>query len=164
MSATPTVAEPLPGQDDTEVDSWARTAGLLTRDPQKRPTPVPSAAVRATVRAVCDAGLGSAQIGIDMNSTFLPWSIAEGIMNGLPDAGWHDLGSLVDDIRIIQSKAELALTRQAAEISGDGLSPDELAAALRAGRRLPVGYHRGHPGGLRVPDHRGSPPHATLSP
>ena len=66
--------------------------------------------------------------GIDMNSIFLPYSIAEGIMQGLPDADWQDLESLVDDIRIVHSPGELALTRQAAAIS-DSMMLSAIAAA-----------------------------------
>lgn len=123
--------EPPPGDssDNELIDkTWALTMGAPTREPRRRPYMMPSAAVRETVRALADAGLSKAVIGIDMNSTFLPYSIAEGIMNGVADADWQQLDNLVDDVRIVQSPAELELTRQAAAIS-DSMMLSAIAAA-----------------------------------
>ncbi|MFC6669424.1 M24 family metallopeptidase [Marinobacterium aestuariivivens] len=120
--------EPPPGEDSIADEAWPMTMGAPTREPRRRPYLMPSAAVRETVRALKEAGLAKAVIGIDMNSTFLPYSIAEGIMNGVDDADWQQLESLVDDVRIVQSPAELELTRQAAAIS-DSMMLSAIAAA-----------------------------------
>ncbi|GGO83000.1 Xaa-Pro aminopeptidase [Marinobacterium nitratireducens] len=121
--------EPAPGDAAPVIDdTWSLTMGTPTREPRRRPYLMPSAAVRETVRALEDAGLAKAVIGIDMNSTFLPYSIAEGIMNGVPDADWQQLESLVDDVRVLQSPAELELTRRAAAIS-DSMMLSAIAAA-----------------------------------
>ncbi|UTW13963.1 M24 family metallopeptidase [Marinobacterium rhizophilum] len=123
--------EPSPGKADEAplVEStWPVTMGAPTREPRRRPYLMPSAAVSETVRVLRDSGLAKAVIGIDMNSTFLPYSIAEGIMNGVPDADWQQLDSLVDDVRIVQSRAELEMTRQAAAIS-DSMMLSAIAAA-----------------------------------
>ncbi|MCC5860224.1 MAG: aminopeptidase P family protein [Ectothiorhodospiraceae bacterium] len=109
-------------------EPWANTAGIPTRDLRRRPPRAPSAAVAETVRALTDAGLAGSVLALDQNSTFLPYSIAEGIMDGTPDADWQDLGNLVDNVRILQSPAELELTRQAARIS-DSMLLSAIAAA-----------------------------------
>ncbi len=107
---------------------WSMTAGAPTRELVNRPQLMPSAAVKATVGALHDAGLARSTIGVDLNSTFLPYGIAEGIMEGASGADWQDLGSLVDNVRIVQSPSELALTRQAAAIS-DSMMLSSIAAA-----------------------------------
>ena len=87
------------------------------RELRRRPCILPTAAVRVTVRALEDAGLSASRIGIDMNSSFLPYSIAEGIMGGVANADWQHLDSLVDNVRCVQSPAELDLTRNAATVA-----------------------------------------------
>lgn len=122
--------------DGTEPDSrpdeeWMMTtAGLPTREYRRRPTQVTSAGVRATVAALHDSGLARGVLGIDLRSTFFPYVIAEGIMEATADAQWEDLETLIDDCRIVQSPAELALTREAAEISESMM----LSAIAAAGR------------------------------
>lgn len=117
------------------------TAALPTREWRRRPSKISSAGARATVAALHDSGLGRGVLGIDLRSTFFPYIIAESIMEQTPEATWEDLGTLIDDCRIAQSPAELALTREAAEISesmmlsaiaaaGRGINTREVMAAL----------------------------------
>jgi Xaa-Pro dipeptidase len=120
---------PVGREDATTVDDpWSMTMGAPTRDLRRRPALMPSAAVKKAVQALYDAGLGSSVIGIDMNSMFMPYYFAEGIMNGVREAEWQDLENLVDDIRTVQSPDELELTRQAAAIS-DSMMLSAIAAA-----------------------------------
>jgi Xaa-Pro dipeptidase len=122
-------SEPPPADDAPgALESWSLTGGTPTRDLRRRPRLMPSAAVRETVKALHDAGLATGSIALDQNSTFLPYSIAEGIMHGTAEADWHDLGSLVDNVRLVQSPEELKLTREAARIS-DSMMLSALAAA-----------------------------------
>lgn len=125
----------------TVDEPWSMTAGAPTREMRRRPPIAPSAAVRETVRALTDAGLDAGTLALDQNSSFLPYAIAEGVMAGTPRANWEDLGSLVDNIRIVQSPEELKLTRQAARISdsmmlsaiaaaGSGVNAREIMAAI----------------------------------
>lgn len=127
--------------DSAVHEPWANTAGMPTRDLRRRPPRAPSAAVEETVRALIDAGLAGGALALDQNSTFLPYSIAEGVMDGTPDADWQDLANLVDNVRIVQSPEELELTRQAARISdsmllsaiaaaGDGINACDVMAAI----------------------------------
>lgn len=124
-----TVPPPVPRGEATGVgETWERTAGAPTRDLRHRPPPSSSAAVAETVRALSEAGLADKHLALDQNSTFLPYAIADGLMEATPDAHWHDLGSLVDNIRIVQSEAELALTRQAARTT-ESMMLSAIAAA-----------------------------------
>jgi len=99
-----------------------------TRDLRKRPLLTPSAAVEKTVAALHDMGVAKGVLGLDMNSTFLPYAAAEGIIEGTAEAEWADLGNLVDNVRLIQSPPELALTRKAAAIT-DSMMLSAIAAA-----------------------------------
>ena len=136
---------PLPAENKTtrELDKTGLIAEStpLTRELRRRPPRLSSSSVNATVVALRDAGLANRVLGIDLHSTFFPYNIAEGVMSELPDADWQDLGTLVDDCRIIQSPGELELTRQAAEISvsmmlsaiaaaGNGVNNKEIMAAI----------------------------------
>lgn len=113
-------SEPAPvatPDENLPDEAWALTGGTPTREFRRRPQLTPSSAVRDTVRALEDAGLGNAVVAVDQSSTFLPYAIAEGIMAGARGVDWQDLGSLVDDVRLVQSPEEQALTREAARIS-----------------------------------------------
>ncbi|MCS4503761.1 Ectoine hydrolase [wastewater metagenome] len=121
--------------------SLTGAAGEITREPRRRPPLMSSAAVRETVRALNDAGLASGQIAVDQTSTFLPYAVLDGIIEGTPEANWEDIGSLIDDVRLVQSADELALTREAAAISdsmmlsaiataGTGMNAREVMAAI----------------------------------
>jgi len=124
-----TVPPPVSQDEATGVgETWGRTVGAPTRDLGRRPPPSSSAAVAETVKALADAGLANKHLALDQNSTFLPYAIAAGLMDATPDARWHDLGSLVDNIRIVQSEQELALTRQAAQIT-ESMMLSAIAAA-----------------------------------
>lgn len=136
-------SEPPPAADDDKLpeEAWSLTGGTPTREYRRRPQRMPSAAVRETVGAIEDAGLGSAIVAVDQTSSFLPYAIAEGIMEGASRVDWQDLGSLVDDVRLVQSPEEQALTREAARISdsmmlsaiatgGAGVNAREIMAAI----------------------------------
>ncbi len=123
-------SEPPPGDsgDAATLDQLNHPGVQAPEGQRRRPYLMPNAAVRDTVAVLHDTGLAKAAIGVDMHSTFLPYSIAEGVMNGVPDADWQQLENLVDDVRIVQSPAELELTREAAAIS-DSMMLSAIAAA-----------------------------------
>lgn len=138
-------AEPTPPPDATGMEHiqepWVLTMGVPTREIDQGEKKMPSAAVRATVNALSDAGLTGGQLGLEQNSTFLPYAIAAEIVEATPDAAWVNCSGLVDDCRITQSAAELALTREAARISdammlqaqaaaGEGVNANEVMAAI----------------------------------
>jgi Xaa-Pro dipeptidase len=69
------------------------------------------------VKALKDAQLGSAKIGLEKNHMFFPPGIAEGIQAGLPTANWKDGSDVVDNLRLIKSPLELECTYEAANIT-----------------------------------------------
>ena len=112
----------------TVAEPWSVTAGAPTREYKGRPPRTHSAATEETVKALYDAGLAKGVLAVDHSSNFLPYSIAQGIIEGTAEATWEEIGSLVDDIRVVQSPAELELTRQAAAVS-DAMMLSAIAAA-----------------------------------
>lgn len=134
--------QPLPPPEDREKDvvigalddrgemagirPWSMSYGVATRTfPGEEPK---GASVQATCRAIEDLDLGAARIGVEMNSSFLPYRIARGILEAFPDAEWKDASGLVDSCRMIQSPLELKCTREAAAIS-DSMMLAAMAAA-----------------------------------
>ncbi|MEJ2415817.1 MAG: Xaa-Pro peptidase family protein [Exilibacterium sp.] len=126
---------------DTIEQTLELIGGQATRDLRKRPQVSPSAAVDKTVETLHDMGVASGVLGLDMNSTFLPYAFAEGIIEGTSEAEWEDLGNLIDNVRLVQSEPELELTRKAAAISdsmmlsaiaaaGNGINEQEVMAAI----------------------------------
>lgn len=105
---------------------WEMSAGVAVRGPIAN---AGDPAVRATVDALCDAGLERGRLGLEEGSSFLPYRIARRVAESLPDAVWHDSTGLVDDCRLVQSPLELEYTRQAAAVSDSML----LAAVAAAG-------------------------------
>lgn len=95
---------------------------FVTRRLGHRPSPEPSAAVDASIRAIHEAGLDASAIAVDQHSSYLPYGIAEGIFSRTPQVDWQNMGSVVDDVRLIQSEQELAFTRRAARISDEMIS------------------------------------------
>ncbi|MFT5710811.1 MAG: Xaa-Pro dipeptidase [Halioglobus sp.] len=125
-----------PAEQDLEL-----IGDQTTRDLRKRPSLIASAAVDKTVETLYDMGVANGVLGLDMNSTFLSYAMAEGIMDSTPDANWEDTGNLIDNVRLVQSPAELELTRKAATISdsmmlsaiaaaGEGINEQEIMAAI----------------------------------
>lgn len=148
--------EPLPAPKDREQDltisapiESAETYGLRATSMSlgvsvhtgEKDLPDFSAPVKATCRALNDLGLSEAIIGLGMDSSFLPYKVASAIVKHMPHVEWRDLGSLVNDRRIIQSPAELQCSRKAAEISdamvlagaamaGSGVRNQDVAASV----------------------------------
>ncbi|MFQ5959567.1 MAG: M24 family metallopeptidase, partial [Alphaproteobacteria bacterium] len=95
---------------------WSTSLGIPIRGADGEPPPVsPSAAV--TCSALIEAGLKRARLGIEKAGSFLPFGIAEAVMQGLPEACFEDASDLVADCRSVQSPRELAYTRKAAAVS-----------------------------------------------
>lgn len=75
------------------------------------------APVEATVEALNELGLAAGRVGFEQSSSYLPYSVAAGFVERQPDIEWVDGSDIVADCRIVQSPAELACTRKAAQIS-----------------------------------------------
>jgi Xaa-Pro dipeptidase len=87
-----------------------------------------SAAVATTCDALAEAGLAQAQLGIEQNMNFLPYATVREIFTSLPEAHWYDTSDLVNRIRIVQTPAEIALTRETAIVT-DTMMYSAIAAA-----------------------------------
>lgn len=111
------------------LEPWTMSFGIPTRKPDKRKVDV-SSPVQETLNALKESGLESAHLGLESTSSFLPYAVAQGIVEGLPKAEWTNASGLVNDCRIVQSPLELKCTREAAEIS-DAMMLSAIAAAGR---------------------------------
>ena len=85
---------------------------------------------RATCDVLRDRGLGSARIGIEKDSLFLPPLIMEGIVQGLPQAQFSDASGIVGELRLVKSPRELEYTRQAGQVS-DAMMTAAIETAAR---------------------------------
>ncbi|HUH02025.1 MAG TPA: Xaa-Pro peptidase family protein, partial [Kofleriaceae bacterium] len=84
--------------------------------------------VNKTLEAMGEAGLDHGRIGLEKRSSFLPYSIAEGIVKGAPKVEWIEASDLVNDCRLVQSPLELECTRRAATLT-DSMMLSAIAAA-----------------------------------
>jgi len=109
------------------LEPWSTSLGVAVRgnggDSKYADDPV-----RATCRALENAGLAEARLGIEKASCFLPYRIAEGIVREMHRVKWEDCSGLVDDVRVVQSPLELKCTRKAARLS-DAMMLAAIAAA-----------------------------------
>lgn len=85
---------------------------------------------RATCDVLRDLGLGSARIGIEKDSLFLPPLIVEGIVKELPQAQFSDSSGIVDELRLVKSPKELEYTRQAGQVA-DAMMTAAIETAAR---------------------------------
>ncbi|MGH8223752.1 MAG: M24 family metallopeptidase [Woeseiaceae bacterium] len=104
---------------------WEMSAGVSVRGPLSEKSVVQ---VETTLEVLRELGLEKACIGIEKSSSFLPFQVAEGIIDGMRGAEWINISGMVEDCRIIQSPRELECTRAAAEIS-DAMMLSAIAAA-----------------------------------
>jgi len=111
--------------DAAGLRPWEMSVGVAVRGPLASDAAPP---IQAAVEALCEAGLDTGKIGIEQQSSFLPYHIAGGILASLPRVRWSDASGLVDDIRLIQSPLELECTRAGALVS-DAMMRSALAAA-----------------------------------
>ena len=90
-------------------------------------------------KAIFDLGLAGGRLGLEKSSLFLTPHHAEGIIEKVLRADWHDESGLLDDIRLIKSPLEIGYIRKAAtaadagtlaaiEAVRDGASDYEVAA------------------------------------
>lgn len=120
-------AEPGAEGEVAGLEPWSMSVGVSVRAAAGRPRSE-SAPVEATCTALAEAGLAEGRLGLEMASSFLPYRIARGLVEGLPGAEWVDASGLVDDLRLVQSPRELECTRRAAAVS-DSMMLTAIAAA-----------------------------------
>jgi Xaa-Pro dipeptidase len=113
--------------DTAGLKPWSMSMGVPARKPDEKAFDKTNPAL-VTVEVLKAKGLGSACLGIEKNTSFLPFAIAEEVVRALPKAKWVDASALVGDCRLVQSERELAYTRKAAEIA-DAMMMAGIAAA-----------------------------------
>jgi Xaa-Pro dipeptidase len=109
---------------------WEMSVGVPVHGPVASDEHIP---VAKTLEALHAAGLDSGRIGLEKRSSFFPFHVAEGIVDGLRRVEWVDVSDLVNDCRIVQSQLELACTRRAARLTDSML----LSAIAAAGPGVP---------------------------
>jgi Xaa-Pro dipeptidase len=107
---------------------WSTSFGIPTRVDDVA-TAHFDAPARATLEAVEDAGLMAGRLGFEASSSFLPFGVAQRIIEGMSQASFEDASDLVGECRLIKSPRELTYTRQAAALTDSML----LAAIAAAG-------------------------------
>lgn len=138
----PAAEDEAVGESFGEADPWMEPQGMPVRSVgAKALKPFSSAAVRSTVETLQEMGASSRRIGLEMSSSFLNYTTAKGIVEGVDSADWKDCSGLVEDCRLIQSERELEVTREAAALSdsmmlsaiaaaGNGVNQREIMAAI----------------------------------
>jgi Xaa-Pro dipeptidase len=121
------MARPLESGEVAGLMPWEMSYGIATRTPAAKPVNG-SQPIEVTCRAIAEAGLTEARLGLEKSSSFLPYRIAEAVVERLPKARWRDISGLVEDCRIVQSPLELKYTRRAAAVS-DSMMLSAIAAA-----------------------------------
>jgi len=72
---------------------------------------------QVTCKALKELGLASSRIAFEKNSSFLPYRVAEGFVQGMPNVQWFDAEDLINDCRAILSPQEIKCARVAAGIT-----------------------------------------------
>lgn len=110
-----------------------------------------------TSRRVERLGLLAGRLGLERGSGSLSPRLADELKARLPEAGWHDVSGVIDELRLVQSPLELAYTRRAAavtqtmmaaaiEVAGAGANEREIAAETYRAMALAGGEYPGfHP-------------------
>ena len=99
------------------------------------------ASVETTRRVLHGLGLHGRRLAFEQCSAFLPYATVDALMRAMPEAQWLDVGELINECRVVQSPAEIELTRKAAAISdamvlagaavaGPGVAEHEVTAAI----------------------------------
>ena len=109
------------------VAPWAMSVGVSVEGNRKDPLDY-SGPAGVTCEALEALKLSQSRVAFEKSSSFLPYKVAEAIVNRMDSIQWSDAENLVNDCRVIQSPAELRCTRRAAEIS-DAMLMGGVAAA-----------------------------------
>ncbi len=105
--------------------------------------------VRVTVDTITAEGLSAARLGIEANSSFFAYGIAQGIRDGLPQAAIEDASDIISECRLVKSAQEILYARQAATVTdammmagiataGPGVMQQDVMAAIYQAM-----FHRG---------------------
>jgi len=122
-----TMGVPTEGGDVAGLTPWEMSLGVSVEGNRGEQLDY-SGPAGVTCEALESLKLSRAHVAFEKNSSFLPYKIAESIVNRMDSIKWSDAEDLVNDCRIVQSSAELQCTRKAADIS-DAMLMGGVAAA-----------------------------------
>lgn len=108
----------------------------------------------AVVRAIDQARLTSARVGVELDNMFFPPRVWEEMKASLPRVEWSDASGLTEEIRLVKSPLELDVVRRAAalsdravragiEVAGVGVNEREIAAEVMRSMVLGGSEHPG---------------------
>lgn len=108
----------------------------------------------AVVRAIEQARLPSARLGVELDNMFFPPQVWEEVKARLPRVEWSDGSGLTEEIRLVKSPLELDVVRRAAalsdrairagiEVAGVGMNEREIAAEVMRSMVLGGSEHPG---------------------
>lgn len=117
---------------------WSASLGVSVRSGQGQPRDV-SNPIDVTCELLKELHLDKGRVGIEKESSFLPYRIADGIVRGLGEVDWQDASSLVDNCRIVKSEAEQKCVREAAAVSDSMMLTGVAAAGPGVEQREVVG-------------------------
>jgi len=95
---------------------WSMSLGVSVRS-DEGPAIDAANPVGVTCQTLKDFHFDKARLALEMDSPFLTFIIANGIVQGLPEATWIDGSRLIANCRMVQTRRELECTRRAARIS-----------------------------------------------
>ncbi|MEC5293404.1 MULTISPECIES: M24 family metallopeptidase [unclassified Aurantimonas] len=87
------------------------------------------------VEALVRRGLATSRIGLDLGSYCMPPARYEKLRAALPNARFVDLGSMVWELRLSKTPAEIALLRRASEIADEAMRRAAAACVCGASQR-----------------------------
>jgi Xaa-Pro dipeptidase len=88
--------------------------------------------VEVTVRALEEMGLAEAVLGVEEKAFFLPIATYKKLVECLPRSRWVDGGGIVEQARLVKSRAEIGYIRAAAQAAMEGMKA--AIAAVAPGR------------------------------
>lgn len=108
----------------------------------------------AAVRAMDQARLSSARVGVELDNMFFPPRVWEEMKASLPRVEWSDTSGVTEEIRLVKSPLELDVVRRAAalsdrairagiEVAGVGMNEREIAAEVMRSMVLGGSEHPG---------------------
>ena len=104
------------GAESAGLMPSSMSLGISVRD-EKNESIDYSNPAKVTCQALKDMGLGAKRIAFEKNSSFLPYKIAEGFVNGMPNVKWFDAENIINDCRAILSATEVECTKFAAKVT-----------------------------------------------
>ncbi|QDP72936.1 aminopeptidase P family protein [Legionella israelensis] len=106
--------------------------GISVRDEDEKDMDYTNPA-KVTCKALKELRLESSRVAFEKNSSFLPYRIAEGFVQDMPNITWFDAENLINDCRAVLSAQEIECAKVAGKISDAMI----LSGIAMAGENVP---------------------------